>query len=158
MLEHSGGSPRVGFVTTGHDFEAAQVVEWDPCSLDSIGDILAEQQAAGRDLEAFLLGTLRNQIQDFAAQAVRGALDLIRSSRKPGLAADQIAWVSGIAFVEGETVSTLAAKHNITKQAFAQGSEKFRAALNLRSQSRRPDSLRAILRQSHRPSVASSGI
>jgi hypothetical protein len=146
MTEHSGGTPKIGLVpiewNEGVSFELTPVFEWDPRSLDHFSDLAAEYREHGGDPKELLMRVLEPELQQLLATALRRMLGLIRHSKRPALAVDQLAWICGLSLMENVSLGKLAKSHNMSKQAFEQGADHYRQILTLRSQSARSEKAR----------------
>ena len=150
MSEFSGGAPKFGTVPAPLvrglsfvSFEVVPVTEWQPDSIDKVGDVIAEQRHKGIDLTPLLLCGTIPEINAAVARAVWKTLATIRSAPNRALAVDQIAWASGLSLFENTNLSALARLHGLSKQAFQQGAEQYREVLpGMRSQSARTDEAR----------------
>lgn len=158
--EHSGGSPKIGLIPCqcyGETiFEITPVFEWQPESIDSFFDILAEHQARGNipfELADMLLAGGIHEIQMAVSLAVCRTLAAIKGARDLRLAADQIAWISGISGMAGQSLGKLAKDYGLSKQAFQQGAEQYRSLLPaIRSQSARSEKSRQTMAErNYRP-------
>jgi len=155
--EHPGGVGKPALIPihswAADGFEVVPQFVWDPAATDKLSELIEDHVQTGGDVRELLLQILNPEIRELTATALRKMLSFIRCERKPRLAADQIAWVCGLALVEGETIGTLAKRHGISKQAFQQGAERFRALLRIRSQTRRSDEAREKMsKRNHRRS------
>jgi predicted DNA-binding protein YlxM (UPF0122 family) len=74
----------------------------------------------------------------------------IYSWKKPLLALDQLAWIFGLSAREGASISELAAKHGISKQAFQQGAKRIIDQLEIpRTSHLRTDEAKANMRKAY---------
>jgi hypothetical protein len=153
--EHSGGSPRIGLIPIQANgetfFELTPIFEWNPESIDSLLDILAEHQArAGTKIdlaEMILRGGIR-EIELTVSIVVWKTLAAIKGAKDSRMAADQIAWVSGMAGMTGQSLGELARNYGLSKQAFQQGAEQYRFLFpTIRSQSARSTEARENMSQ-----------
>lgn len=126
-------APRDGFgfnLDRLWDFDAqcpAEVFDFGP--LDSPEDKIKELVLGGYSFDsAFKILSEFNE-RRFTQEAILQILSIIVNSQKPGLAADQVAWVARLHVISGKTMPDLAIKHGVSKQAFQQGVKRLEASI-----------------------------
>lgn len=112
------------------DFDAqCPAVGFEFGPIDSPEDKIKELVAQGKSFDsAFRIISELNE-RRFTQEALLQVLSLIVNAQKPGLLADQVAWVARLHVISGRTMPQLAAKHGISKQAFQQGVKRLEIAI-----------------------------
>lgn len=133
------------------DFDAqCPAVGFEFGILDSPEDKIKELIASGKSFDdAFRILAELNE-RRFMREAVLRIISVIINSQKPGLKADQVAWVYRLHVISGKTIPELAEKHGISKQAFQQGVKRTEIELGHKpSPSSRPESARKHMSARH---------
>lgn len=118
-----------------HPLAQPPIVQPSVESIDKLAELLEDHIATGGDARALIRLALGPELNSMLADTARRLLAVIYGSPRPRLVIDQLRWVCGQADMEGETITVLARRHRMTKQAFHKGCGPLRDWLYLRSQS-----------------------
>lgn len=127
-----GGAVPAGLAAVAvewHDDQpvAVPVAHFDFDSFDSLKEIVLEVLAEGGDIEPILRSWMKREAFELKREGMVLALSELITSEKPGQAAAQLAFATGLDVTLGLSGVDLAKKNGIRKQAFFQGVERFRA-------------------------------
>ena len=136
LKEHSGGTPNIGYEIpiAAWDEESYPVAieQFKFHELDKPEDFIIEAVKQGRDISP-LLKCFVDQISAIkAATKIAALLHLMLESKQPRMVAEQIVWATSMDLLGGASISVLAKKYGISKQAFEQGALRICAELSLR--------------------------
>ena len=121
----------VGFTEeTGHVVDKAEGFDFD--ALDSLRDIILEAVKRNLPIEPIIKRFVDDELNERVCEVIAKVIAFVIDSQKPRLAARYLAWVSGMAINNGQSASSLASKHRMTKQAFNQGAMRLAKALDLK--------------------------
>jgi hypothetical protein len=101
-------------------------------TMDSIEDEIREAMAKGQSLSELIKRIVEVEAAERANEAVAAVIAHIADSAKPRLAADHLAWISGMRTTQGQALPALAKRNGVTKQAFSQAAVKLADALGIR--------------------------
>ncbi|HWN09736.1 MAG TPA: hypothetical protein VNO50_10795 [Pyrinomonadaceae bacterium] len=153
--EHAGGHlpPGVFRVPVEWSEDKAQAIQievFDFEHLDSLEDQVREHMAAGKPVSDLVKRLARLWMCKEKEEIISKLLSVIIQSKKPGLAATQLAFAAGLYVTASVTGPELAKKHGISKEAFQQGVERLREELGLRqTRTMRDQKARDTMRQTN---------
>jgi hypothetical protein len=101
-------------------------------SLDSLEDRIKEAIAKGEPVAALVAQLVDMEANERVNEAIAAVVGYIADAEKPRLAADHIAWISGMRIRQGESLPAIAKRHGVSKQAFCQSALKLAAILHLK--------------------------
>lgn len=110
----------------------ASSVAFDFESVDELEDRIRETLEEGGSVRDAVGKLIDAEANERVNEAIAGVISYIVDAKKPELAAEHLAWISGMRLREGTSAIELARKHGISKQAFSQGAIKLAKALGLK--------------------------
>jgi hypothetical protein len=105
------------------------VLDFD--GLDSIDDHIREELAKKGTAENFIRKLIAFELQKIRSETVVALLSQIITANDSGLAAVQLCFAAGMMLTADKSGTDYASEYGISKQAFEQGVEHYRAELGL---------------------------
>lgn len=140
--EFSGGTPDVAFDAHSDDepAHAVQVEQFDFNSLDSLADLIRDCEVTGEQPWNVVREIFRDDIDALVLEGIRTYRDILAPSSRRKMAEAQLEWAIGESLVhDTKSLSELARRFGVSKQAFVQGAEQYRELLGIRAQTKRTD-------------------
>ena len=140
MREHSGGCPDVGFESPaeGEPGVPVRIASFDFASVDSLADLIRDCEITGERPWDVVREIFRDDINALVLAGIRTYRDILAPSSRRRMAEAQLEWAIGESLVhDTKSLSELARRFGVSKQAFVQGAEQYRDLLGIRAQTKR---------------------
>jgi hypothetical protein len=119
-------------------------------SLDSLEDRIREAIATGGSVKALVQRLIDAEAGERVNEMVAAVVGYIADAEKPRLAADHVAWISGMRIRQGESLPSIAKRHGMSKQAFCQAALRMAALLRLKpARAMRSELAKGLMRSRH---------
>lgn len=128
----------------------AFVEDFDWSRLDTIEDEIKQGLKEGRSVVSMVRELVDMEASERLNEGIAKVLCYIADAEKPRLAAEHIAWISGMRIRQGESLPSIAKRHGMSKQAFCQAALRLAKLLNLRpARAMRSDLAKALMKSRH---------
>lgn len=132
----------------GHVVDRVEQFDYD--SLDSIDDRIREALKNGESVVVLVGQLIDYETSERVAQAISSVICYIADAEKPRLAADHVAWISGMRIRQGQSLPQLAKKHGVSKQAFCQAALRLAKLMGIKqTRAMRSESAKAMMKIRH---------
>lgn len=129
---------------------SAFVADFDWSRLDSIEDEIKQGLKEGRSITELVRELVEMEASERLNEGIAKVICYIADAEKPRLAAEHIAWISGMRIRQGESLPSIAKRHGMSKQAFCQAALRLAKVLNLRpARAMRSELAKALMRSRH---------
>ncbi len=126
----------------GHDHEFTQdeqgstvnafTSDFDFDGLDTIEDEIRQVLKEGKSVTELVKKLVNMETNERVNEAIAAVVGYIADAQKPRLAAEHVAWISGMRLRQGESLVSIAKRNGVSKQAFCQAALRLAEALNIK--------------------------